>query len=103
VLTINKPIVGSILLSLCILLSSGCTTVVEKKVEVMIPCIEASKLPPIPSYLFDTLPLPVTAKDEAEAVKTLYLDFLLAQSHADVLSYLVQPCLGMKGDKDVVK
>jgi len=49
-----------------------------------------------PSYTFDTLPQPTTPREEAEAIRALYVDMNTAKTHADVLSYLVAPCIGVK-------
>jgi len=92
-LGIIPPILGLLLLGML----SGCDTLRRvERVELIVPCIKASSIPPQPSYLFDTLPQPTTPREEAEAIRALYVDMNTAKTHADVLSYLITPCIGDK-------
>jgi len=81
-------------------LLSGCgmnTKIVRQ--EIILPCIDALKLPDKPEYKFGVLPPALSPEAKAQAVYTLYDDWLIADAYASELRSLIAPCIGVKENK----
>lgn len=72
---------------------SGCSTpVVQPPREIIVKCV--TNLPEAPVYTFHSLKKATTASESAEAVYTLYEDWVKADAYGRSLYTLIVPCQG---------
>lgn len=102
---IDKQRVTVIALLLSTSLLTGCPATLPQVVtrEIVTPCVKASELPTKPEYEFDSLPVPTSNQEDADAVKALKIGFEQAKVYSEVLEYLIQPCIGVRNENQPTK